>query len=53
MTQKPYRHGVLFRAAGNSALAALAADLPSPILADLTGMHRHTAIRWVTYARRD
>ncbi|RPK59099.1 hypothetical protein EES42_36420 [Streptomyces sp. ADI95-17] len=41
------------RAARNSALAALAADLPSPILADLTGMHRHTAIRWVAYARRD
>ncbi|KJS61983.1 hypothetical protein VM95_11605 [Streptomyces rubellomurinus] len=30
-----------------------AAGLPSPILADLTGMHRHTAIRWVTYVRRD
>ncbi|MFD9602671.1 hypothetical protein [Streptomyces sp. NPDC059970] len=34
-------------------LAALAADLPSPILADVTGMHRHTALRWVAYARRD
>lgn len=32
---------------------ALAADLPSPILADLTGMHRHTALRWVAYVRRD
>ncbi|MFF2902276.1 hypothetical protein [Streptomyces sp. NPDC057966] len=47
------RHGIPVRAARNSALAALAADLPSPILADLTGMHRHTAIRWVTCARRD
>ncbi|MFD5540769.1 hypothetical protein ACFWIJ_23865 [Streptomyces sp. NPDC127079] len=46
-------HGISVRAARNSALAPLAADLPSPILADLTGMHRHTAIRWVTYARRD
>ncbi|MGW2544810.1 XRE family transcriptional regulator [Kitasatospora sp. NPDC001574] len=53
MTQKLNRHGISVRAARNSALAALAADLPSPILADLTGMHRHTAIRWVTYARRD
>ncbi|MFJ1730890.1 hypothetical protein [Streptomyces sp. NPDC088254] len=37
----------------NGALAALAADLPSPILADVTGRHRHTALRWVAYARRD
>ncbi|MCX4851756.1 hypothetical protein [Streptomyces sp. NBC_00893] len=41
------------RTARNGALAALAADLPSPILADETGMHRHTALRWVAYARRD
>ncbi|MFD9574555.1 hypothetical protein ACFWBI_32630 [Streptomyces sp. NPDC059982] len=53
MTQKLNRHGISVRAARNSALAALATDLPSPILADLTGMHRHTAIRWVAYARRD
>ncbi len=53
MTRKLNRHGISVRAARNSALAALAADLPSPILADLTGMHRHTAIRWVAYARRD
>jgi hypothetical protein len=53
MTQKLGRHGITVRAARNAALAALAADLPSPILADLTGMHRHTAIRWVAYARRD
>ncbi|MFD3538510.1 hypothetical protein ACFWUQ_03300 [Streptomyces sp. NPDC058662] len=53
MTQKLNRHGISVRAARNSALAALAADLPSPILADLTGMHRHTVIRWVAYARRD
>ncbi|HZD02452.1 MAG TPA: hypothetical protein VFA46_20365 [Actinomycetes bacterium] len=30
-----------------------AADLPATILADLLGMHVHTAVRWVTYARRD
>jgi len=51
MTQKLGRHGISVRAGRNSALAALAADLPSPILADLTGMHRHTALRWVAYAR--
>jgi hypothetical protein len=53
MTQKLNRHGIPVRTARNGALAALAADLPSPILADVTGMHRHTALRWVTYARRD
>ncbi|MFF1379263.1 hypothetical protein [Streptomyces sp. NPDC058308] len=53
MAQKLNRHGIPVRTARNGALAALAADLPSPILADVTGMHRHTALRWVTYARRD
>ncbi|MEU9214368.1 hypothetical protein AB0D27_42470 [Streptomyces sp. NPDC048415] len=53
MTQKLGRHGITVRTARNAALAALAADLPSPILADLAGMHRHTALRWVAYARRD
>jgi hypothetical protein len=31
----------------------LAADLPAAILAGLLGMHVNTAVRWVTYARRD
>ncbi|MGP3941881.1 XRE family transcriptional regulator [Streptomyces sp. 6N106] len=53
MTQKLGRHGIPVRTARNAALAALAADLPSPILADVIGMHRHTALRWVAYARRD
>jgi hypothetical protein len=53
MTQKLGRHGIKVRTARNAALASLAADLPSPILADLTGMHRHTAIRWVLCAGRD
>ncbi|MFG2440544.1 hypothetical protein [Streptomyces sp. NPDC048508] len=53
MTQKLGRHGIPVRTARNAALAALAADLPNPILADVTGMHRHTALRWVAYARRD
>ncbi|MGC5365683.1 hypothetical protein ACPXCE_29095 [Streptomyces sp. DT24] len=53
MTRKLNRHGIPVRTARNAALAALAADLPSPILADVTGMHRHTALRWVAYARRD
>ncbi|EGE43793.1 XRE family transcriptional regulator [Streptomyces sp. SID4928] len=53
MTQKLNRYSIPVRTARNAALAALAADLPSPILADVTGMHRHTALRWVAYARRD
>ena len=53
MTQKLGRHGITVRAARNAALAALATDLPAAILADLLGMHVTTAVRWVTYARRD
>jgi hypothetical protein len=41
------------RPARNGALAALASDLPAAILADLLGLHVNTAVRWVTYARRD
>lgn len=47
------RHGINVRPARNGALAALAADLPAAILADLLGLHVNTAVRWVTYARRD
>ncbi|MGW5819416.1 hypothetical protein [Streptomyces noursei] len=53
MTQKLNRHGIPVRTAHNAALAALAADLPSPILADVTGTRRHIALRWGAYARRD
>jgi hypothetical protein len=53
MTQKLSRHGITVRAVRNGALAALAADLPAAILADLLGMHVNTAVRWVIYARRD
>ncbi|MEV0225435.1 hypothetical protein [Streptomyces sp. NPDC050704] len=35
------------------ALAALTADLPAAILADLLGLHVNTAVRSVTYARRE
>ncbi len=53
LTTRLNRHGISVRPARNGALAALAADLPAAILADLLGMHVHTAVRWVTYARRD
>jgi hypothetical protein len=53
LTTRLARHGIQVRTARNGALAALAADLPAPILADLLGIHINTAVRWVTYARRD
>jgi hypothetical protein len=45
--------GIEARYTRNTALLALAADLPAPILADLLGLHITTATRWVDYARRD
>jgi len=53
LTNRLNRHGISARPARNGALAALAADLPAAIMADLLGMHVNTAVRWVTYARRD
>ncbi len=53
LTTRLNRHSISVRPARNGALAALAADLPAAILADLLGMHVTTAVRWVTYARRD
>lgn len=53
LTARLSRHGISARPARNGALAALAADLPAAIMADLLGMHVSTAVRWVTYARRD
>ena len=53
LTTRLSRHGINVRTARNGALAALAADLPAPVLADLLGMHIHTAVRWVGYARGD
>jgi hypothetical protein len=53
LTTRLNRHGISVRPARNGALAALSADLPAAILAGLLGMHVHTAVRWVTYARRD
>jgi hypothetical protein len=52
-TARLVRHGIRVRTARNGATAALAADLPAAILADALGMHINTAVRWVTYARRD
>ncbi|WP_156370935.1 XRE family transcriptional regulator [Nocardia arizonensis] len=53
LTTRLARYGIRVRTARNGALAALAADLPAAVLADLLGMHINTAIRWVDYAGGD
>jgi hypothetical protein len=45
--------GITIRAARNSALSAMAADLPAPVLAELLGIHLTTAGRWATLVKRD
>jgi hypothetical protein len=51
--RKIARHGISARAARNTAMITLAADLPSPVVAGLLGLHPSTASRWMTFARRD
>lgn len=46
-------HGIGIRPGRNTALAELAADLPTPVLASLVGIGITTALRWARYARRD
>jgi len=45
--------GILIRPARNSALCAMAADLPALVLADLLGVHLTTAERWAALVKRD
>ncbi|MFJ9372424.1 hypothetical protein [Streptomyces sp. NPDC101455] len=52
-SRKLLDHGIDARPARNSALIALAEDVPPPILADLLGLHINTAVRWADIARRD
>ncbi|GLI03918.1 hypothetical protein Pa4123_91990 [Phytohabitans aurantiacus] len=47
------RAGIDSFAGRNGARLALAADLPASVLADLTGLHITTALRWTTWAKRD
>jgi hypothetical protein len=53
LSQKLGAHGIDVRAARNTALADLAADLPPAVLAQLVGIGISTAIRWANHARRD
>lgn len=45
--------GIDTRTARNAALISLANDLPTPILADVLGLHTTTAERWAHLANRD
>jgi len=47
------RLGLPVRHARNSAISALALDLPSPVLAGLSGIEIGTAIRWTKLVKRD
>jgi hypothetical protein len=52
-SRKLLEHGIDARPARNSALVALVADIPPPILAEMLGLHINTAVRWADVARRD
>jgi len=46
-------HGLSLRSTRNAALMALAAELPTPVLADLLGLHVNTSVEWVRAAQGD
>ncbi|MGH3715237.1 MAG: hypothetical protein ACRDT4_17500 [Micromonosporaceae bacterium] len=46
-------HGIEAKPGRAAALMALAEQLPASILADLLGIHPHTAVHWVKLAKRD
>ncbi|GGZ45599.1 hypothetical protein GCM10010301_17300 [Streptomyces plicatus] len=46
-------HGIGVRAAKNTAVLSLAADLPAPVLSQILGVHINTAVYWVKYVKRD
>jgi hypothetical protein len=47
------RHGITTHTARNTAVGALAAELPASVLAGITGLHISTATRWTRSTRRD
>jgi hypothetical protein len=47
------QHGIAPRQSRNAALAAWAADLPAPVLADVLGLNVSTAEAWAQRTRRD
>ncbi|HEX4099485.1 MAG TPA: hypothetical protein VHY21_02930, partial [Pseudonocardiaceae bacterium] len=53
LSLKLTQFGMHARPARNAALAALAAELPPAVLADLLGLHYQTATRWAQLVSRD
>ena len=53
LTRRLRQHDIEPRQARNQALAAWAAELPAPVLADILGLHVTTAEQWAQRARRD
>jgi hypothetical protein len=51
--RKLIRNRIYARPSRHSAMLALAADLPVPVLAELLGIHTTTAVRWSAQAARD
>lgn len=47
------RYGIDVRASRNTALMALASDLPAPILSEMLGIHINAAVEWVGLVKRD
>ncbi|MFE6404451.1 hypothetical protein [Streptomyces alboflavus] len=46
-------YGIDIRSARNTAVLALASDLPAPILSQILGIHINTAVDWGKYVKRD
>jgi integrase len=46
-------HGIAVRRAKNSAVLALASDLPASILSEILGVDINTAVDWVRFVKRD
>jgi hypothetical protein len=53
LTRRLRQHGIPPRKSRNGALAAWAAELPAPVLADILGLHVSTAEQWAQRTRRD
>jgi hypothetical protein len=53
LSRRLRQHGIPPRQSRNAALAAWAADLPAPVLADILGLNISTAEAWAQRTRRD
>lgn len=53
LTQRLRDHGIHARAARNTAVLALAEDLPAAVLSTVLGIHINTAVDWTRHASRD